>query len=149
LANGLVERERLPTYEAGQDIRDRTFAFACGVVKFCQKLYEAGGVGRLLVPQLVSSSTSAAAMLEEARAAESDADFISKCSVCLKECREAWARLRVCKACQLGPPQEAGGLIREGDEIIAVVGTIIRNKRRSSAAKTSPAGRTRSRILNS
>ena len=149
MANEPPNREQPATYENGQDIRDRTFAFACRVVKFCQKLYEAGGVGRLLVPQLLSASTSAAAMLEEARAAGSDADFISKCSVSLKECRETWARLRVCNATQLGPPAEATELVREGGEIIAIVGAIIRNKRRSSSAKAAARGRTRSRILNS
>ena len=35
----------------------------------------------MLVPQLVNASTSFAAMLEEARAAESRRDFISKCSI--------------------------------------------------------------------
>jgi hypothetical protein len=42
-------------------------------------------------------------MLEEARGAESDADFISKCCISLNECRESWTRLRVCKRCQIGP----------------------------------------------
>ena len=76
-------------YKNGQDIRDRTFAFACRVVTFCEKLYAQGGVARLMAPQLVSCSTSTAAMLEEARAAESDADFLSKTCVSLKECRES------------------------------------------------------------
>ncbi|OFW26544.1 MAG: hypothetical protein A3H97_05910 [Acidobacteria bacterium RIFCSPLOWO2_02_FULL_65_29] len=69
----IPSRETPPTYENGQDIRDRTFTFACRVVKFCQKLSTEGGVGRMMVPQLVNCSTSTAAMLEEARAAESDA----------------------------------------------------------------------------
>src|SRR4029078_6934748 len=43
------------TYETGQDIRDRSFDFACRVVRFCQTVYEGGGVGRMLVPQLVNS----------------------------------------------------------------------------------------------
>jgi hypothetical protein len=52
MGNEPADRERPPAYENGQDIRDRTFAFACRVVKFCQRLYESGGVGRLLVAQL-------------------------------------------------------------------------------------------------
>jgi four helix bundle protein len=43
-----------------------------------------------------------ASMLEEARAAESRRDFISKCSIGLKECREAWTRLRIVAACRIG-----------------------------------------------
>src|SRR5712672_481143 len=54
------------------------------------KLYENGGVSRLLVAQLIACSSATATMLEEAKAAESDADFISKCCISLKECRESW-----------------------------------------------------------
>jgi hypothetical protein len=72
---------RPPTYEDGQDLRERALAFACRVVRFCQRLYETAGVGRMMVPQLVNCSTSTASMLEEAKAAESDRDFISKCCI--------------------------------------------------------------------
>ena len=89
--------ERPSTFEDGQDIRDRAFQFACRVVKFCQGVYDRGGVGRMMVPQIVDCATSFATMLEEAKAAESRPDFISKCSISLKESRESWTRLRVCR----------------------------------------------------
>jgi four helix bundle protein len=127
--------QRPPTFEDGQDIRDRAFEFACRVVKFCQHLSDGGGVGRLMVPQLLSCSLSFATMLEEARGAESDADFISKCCISLKECRESWTRLRVCKKCQIGPQQEARELVQEANELIAIVTTIIKNKRQNVAGK--------------
>src|SRR5687767_11410205 len=84
------------TFEPGHDIRVRTFEFACRVVEFCKKLYEQGGVARQMAPQLINCSTSVAAILEEARGAESRRDFISKCSIGLKEARETHVRLRVC-----------------------------------------------------
>ena len=121
-----------PTFEDGQDIRARAFDFGCQVVTFSQKLYDMGGIGRLMVPQLISCSLAFATMLEEARAAESDADFISKCSISLKECREAWTRLRVCAACRIGSDTYTGPLVAEANELIAIVTTIIRNKRRNS-----------------
>jgi four helix bundle protein len=127
--------EQHPTFEGGQDIRDRSFEFACRVVDFCQQLSDGGGVGRLMVPQLLNCSLSFATMLEEARAAESDADFISKCSIGLKEARESWTRLRVCKRCRIGPAAQASPLVQEGNELIAIVTTIIKNKRKSVAAK--------------
>jgi four helix bundle protein len=130
-------------YAHGQEIRDRTFAFACRVVSFCQKLYEQGGVSRLMAPQLVSCSTSTAAMLEEARAAEGDADFLSKTCVSLKECRECWMRLRVCGRCKLGPAAEAQDLVREGSELVAIIATIVQNKRRNMKAKAARRGRAR------
>jgi four helix bundle protein len=126
---------RPPAFEDGQDIRDRAFDYACRVVGFCQQLSDAGGVGRLMVPQLLNCSLSSATMLEEARGGESDADFISKCCISLKECRESWTRMRVCRRCGIGSQQEAGELVQEGNELIAIVTTIIKNKRRNVAAK--------------
>ena len=111
------------------------FDYACRVVDFCRQLSDAGGVGRLMVPQLLSCSLSFATMLEEARAAESDADFISKRCISLKECRESWTRLRVCERCTIGHKSEARALVQEGDELIAIETAIITNKRKSVAAK--------------
>jgi four helix bundle protein len=127
--------EQHPSFEGGQDIRDRSFEYACEVVGFCQQLSEGGGVGRLMVPQLLNCSLSFATMLEEARSAESDADFISKCCIGLKEARESWTRMRVCQRCRIGPQSTASVLVGEGNELIAIVTTIIKNKRKSVAAK--------------
>jgi len=128
-------RELPPSFEDGQDIRDRAFEYACRVVDFCQLLSDGGLVGRLMISQLLNCSLSFATMLEEARGAESDADFISKCSVGLKECRESWTRMRVCRKCKIGPAQEASALVQEANELIAIVTTIIKNKRKNVAAK--------------
>ena len=143
--------EQPPAYENGQDVRDRAFAFACRVVRFCQTLYDSGGVGRMMVPQLINCSTSLPSMLEEARAAESRRDFISKCSIGLKESREAWTRLRVCEACRLGPRNEVRELVQEASELISIVGAIVRNTRRNAGLPASgrQTGVGRSRIPNS
>jgi four helix bundle protein len=123
-----------PTYQGGRDIRERTFEFACRVVNFCEQLYEGGGVGRVMVPQLVNCSTSTAAMLEEARAAESRRDFVSKCSVSLKEAREAHLRLRICERCRTGPLDESRVLVQEADALVSIIGTIVRNTRANTHA---------------
>src|SRR3954452_12148178 len=122
---------RPPTYEGGQDIRDRSFEYACRVVDFCERLSGAGGVARLMVPQLLNCSLSFATMLEEAPAAETDSDFISKYCIGLKECRESWTPIRVCRKCRNGPAPEADALVREADELIAIVTTIVKKKRRN------------------
>ena len=143
------DQEQPPAHENGQDIRDRAFAFACRVVRFCQKLYDAGGVGRMMVPQLINCSTSLPSMLEEARAAESRRDFISKCSIGLKEARESWTRLRVCEACQLGPGDEVRKLVKEAGELVSIVGAIVRNTRRNAGLPSRGMTGRRPRILNS
>jgi four helix bundle protein len=126
----------MATFEGGQDIRNRAFDYACRVVDFCEHLSSAGAVGRLMVPQLLNCSLSFATMLEEAPAAKSDADFISKYCIGLKECRESWTRMRVCKRCGKGPSADAQTLVREASELIAIVTTIVKNKRKNVAART-------------
>ena len=140
----------LASYEDGQDIRDRTFDFACCVVEFCKRLSEAGGIARLMTAQLLACSTAVPAMLEEARAAESTPDFISKSSIALKEARESHVRLRVDCRCKVGPVDEASKLVNEANEIVSILTAIIRNTRRNAAAKktTKNAGK-HARIPNS
>jgi len=128
-------RFKPPTYEGGQDIRDRAFEYACEVVAFCEHLSAGDSVSRLMVSQLLNCSLSFATMLEEARGAESDDDFISKCCIGLKECRESWTRIRVCERRRKGPLAAATQLVREGSELIAIVATIISNKRKSVTTK--------------
>jgi four helix bundle protein len=139
--------DELQRLETGQDIRDRAFEFACRVVRFCQRLYEGGGVGRVMTPQLLNSSTSVPSMLEEARAAESRRDFVSKCSISLKECRESHVRLRINEACGIGPQQEARALRIEAGELVAIISAIVRNTKRNGGLTSKR--RTNSRIPNS
>jgi four helix bundle protein len=128
------------SFDHGQELRNRAFSFACHVVTFCQRVYDTGGVGRTMASQLVKSSTSVAGMLEEARAAESDRDFISNCSIALKACRESWMRLRVYEACRIGPPAECHALACEANELVSIVTTIVRKKRRNAEIKNRELG---------
>lgn len=77
------------------DIPGRAFELAQRVVKLCLVLDEKPGVSRTLANQLLRSGTSIGANVEEAQAAQSDADFISKYSIACKEAREThyWLRL--------------------------------------------------------
>jgi four helix bundle protein len=121
----------LPTYEKyGQDIRDRTFEFACTIVDYCDDLLRRGGSGRVLAPQLVRCGTSIGANLEEARGGESRADFVSKCSIALKEARESSFRMRIAVRRRFGDEKQAKWLAREAEEIAAILGAIVRNARR-------------------
>jgi four helix bundle protein len=116
----------------GEDIRDRSFRFACRIVEYCQQLDQQGGIGRILAPQLVRCGTSIGANLEEARGGESRRDFASKCAISLKEAREARFRLRVAVATRLGPVLEAQALADEAEELAAILGAIVRNARKSA-----------------
>ena len=94
-----------------------------------------------MAPQLISCSTSVAAILEEARGAESRRDFISKCSIGLKEARESHVRLRVCYRTSLGPREDAAPLVDEARQIASILGAIVRNSRRNAGITIGPAVR--------
>ena len=110
----------------GDDIRQRAFLFACDIVELCDQLATRGFSARRLAGQLVSSGTSIGANLEEADGAQSRADFISKCTIALKEARESHFWLRVLNRTGRLPDDKLG---RECDEIISILTTIVRKTR--------------------
>ena len=70
-----------------QDIRERTFEFAVRIIRLCHELDKKPGVSRNVSRQLLNAGTSVGANAEEAQAAQSKPDFISKNSIALKEGR--------------------------------------------------------------
>jgi len=110
----------------GDDIRDRAFRFACDVVNVCDEVALRGFSGRRLAAQLVDSGTSIGANLEEADAAQSRADFISKCSIALKEARESHYWLRLMRATRKIDNET---LLAEWNELVAILTTIVRKTR--------------------
>ena len=130
-----ASEDRLQPFENGQDIRDRTFRFACRVVELCKALQDVGPIARAQVPQLLAAATSVAANLEEARAAESTPDFISKCCIALKECREAHVRLKIVDSGHVGPRDEIQALRTEAGELVAIISAIVRNTKQNAEAK--------------
>jgi four helix bundle protein len=75
------------------------------------------------------AATSIGSNLEEADAAQSRADFISKCTISLKEAREARYWLRLLAEGGSGWESEADSLVREATEIVAILTTIVRRTR--------------------
>lgn len=101
---------------APQDLGERTFAVACDVVRFCQKVSEKPGVARHIAWQLSRSGTSVAANYEEAKGAFSRREFAVKNAIVLKEARESRLWLRIVVACNLAPDvDEARRLHDEAD----------------------------------
>ena len=113
--------------EPGSDpeIVGRTFRLGVDVVRYCNVLDQQPGVGRVLMSQIARSGTSVGANVEEAQAAESKADFISKMSIALKEARETNFRLRVLAAADIHRLVPPAALVDESDEIRRVLGAIV------------------------
>jgi len=84
---------------------------------------------------LLDAATSVGANCEEAIAAQSGADFVSKCSIALKEARESRYWLRLIASCDDVCRDRVSPLAVEAGELIAILGTVARNARTRLAAR--------------
>ena len=115
----------------GDDIADRLLNFAKRVLRLCREFPD-DFAGKHVVRQLIRCSSGGGANYEEARGGESLADFIHKMAVARKEIRESLYWL------QLADPElihgaEIGALIREANELAAILTSSIKTaKARSS-----------------
>lgn len=110
----------------GPEIEARAFEFAVRVVRLCQSLDLEPGVCRTLARQLLRSGTSIGANIAEGKGGQSRADFVSKYSIANKEARETLYWLKLLAATELIAQPRLADLMRECDEIIAVLTTIIK-----------------------
>ena len=114
----------------GDDIASRLLAFADGSVRLARSLPE-DAAGKHVARQLIRAATAGGANYEEARAAESRADFAHKVSIAAKEVRESVYWLRLIERAEMASTEILRGLISEGNELIAIL---------TSSAKTAKDG---------
>jgi four helix bundle protein len=114
------------------NIQERSFQFACRIVKLHQYLYKRGATEREISRQVIRSGTSIGANLEEADAGQSKPDFISKCGIALKEARETHYWLRLLRDTHLIPLELIAPLIDEARQLVAILTTIVKNTRNAS-----------------
>ena len=109
---------------SSQDIRDRTFRFACAVARLALQFQPSPGT-RCLIDQLLKSATSVGANLEEAKAGSSTREFVRYVEIALRESREARYWLRICEVIQLGPPDQVTELAGEADQLSRILAAIV------------------------
>lgn len=117
--------------ETPKDIRERTFEFAVRIIKLCHELDKKPGISRNVARQLLNAGTSVGANAEEAQAAQSKPDFISKNSIALKEARETHYWLRLLIAAEIMPERKLSDLKNEAEELKRILGSIVVSARRS------------------
>src|SRR5262245_54254098 len=98
---------------------------------------------RVLGRQLLRSGTSIGANVEEAQAGQSQADFINKYSVSLKEARETIYWLRLLDASGAGANGKCKSLRQEANEIALIIGSIIVNTLKKFLQNSNRSPRTR------
>jgi four helix bundle protein len=113
----------------GSDIAQRLIWFATEVLRIARTLPKDPPT-RHVAQQVTRSATSSGANYEEARGAESKADFIHKLGVSAKEVRETMYWLQLIEAARLSK-LDVDPLIGEAVELCAILGASIRTARRS------------------
>ncbi len=105
----------------GDDIADRLLDLSVGVVRIVGQLPQTT-TGKHVARQLTRSGTAGGANYEEARGAESRADFVHKVSLALKEVRESIYWLRLIQRAELSCDQkQLAAALRESDQLAAIV----------------------------
>ena len=83
----------------------------------------------ILSKQLLRSGTSIGANVEEAQQAQSRKDFVSKCSISLKEAYEARYWLLLFRGSDIGDMRLIVVLLNQVDEIIKMLVAIVKNSK--------------------
>ena len=105
-------------------IKEKTYKFALDIIKIYQQMINQNEF--ILSKQLVRAGTSIGANAEEATAAQSRKDFISKMSISSKEARETNYRLRLLRDSKLCEHIDFTDLIKESEEIIKILTSIVK-----------------------
>ena len=105
----------------GDDLVRRLTTFAVRVITLSEALPKSAA-GQNVARQVLRCGTAAGANYEEARGAESRADFVHKMGVVLKELKETRYWLAVTAEAKLVSGQRLDGLQEECEELCAIMG---------------------------
>ena len=83
----------------------------------------------ILSKQVLRSSTSIGANIEEAQAGQSKKDFIAKISISFKEARETRYWLRLLKDTGILEGELANSLLKDCEEVIYIISAILKSSR--------------------
>ena len=106
--------------------------FAVRIIKLSESLPETRA-GKHVSSQMLRSGTSPAANYGEAQSAESKADFVHKLKIALKELRETeiWLKI-IAKAEMVNHASQLEPLLKETDELVAILFTIVDTAKKKS-----------------
>ncbi len=108
----------------GSDISVRLVMFAVRIISLV-RLLPKDSIGKHIFNQLLRSGTSPGANYEEARGAESTADFVHKLKIVLKELRESIYWLNVIDQAKLIQLNKLQDIFNEAKELSNIIGRSI------------------------
>ena len=112
----------------GENISIRLRHVAAQVVRLC-RTFPDDPAAKHILRQLVRAATGGGPNYEEARGAESRADFIHKVGVANQEMREALYWLRLVQDAEVVVGEQVAALVREADELVAILTASIKTAR--------------------
>lgn len=111
-------------------ISERLLDYGLAIIKICARLNKTA-IGKHIGNQLLRSGTSVGANYEEARGAQSRADFIHKLHIVLKETRESMYWLKLIQRSQILRGAEFEEALKETERISKIIGkSVITAKKR-------------------
>jgi four helix bundle protein len=116
------------------ELSERLINFAARIGKVVDALPDTR-MGRHIAGQLVRCGTSPAPNYDEARAAESRADFIHKLGICLKELRESRSWIRLIIKTELLPEHRMSELLDECDQLSSIIAQSIVTAKKNREGK--------------
>jgi len=117
-----------------EELADRLLKFAVLIIQLCVKLPD-NAIGNHIRTQLQRCGTSPGANYEEARGAESKADFIHKLGIVLKELKESRYWLKVIQQVLLIKKDYVLPTLNECEELIAIIAKSIFTARKPQKVK--------------
>lgn len=112
------------------DLEERLIKFSIRIIELSEELPKSY-VGIHFGKQIVRSGSSPAFQYAEATAAESRRDFIHKLKIGLKELRETLVCLEIIKRKPLTESEDLELLLKECNELIAILNTSIRTAKKN------------------
>lgn len=109
-------------------VKNKSFLFAIRVVKVFKHLSETKRE-YVLSKQLLRSGTAVGALVREAEQAESNADFIHKLAIALKEANESEYWILLLKETDYLNEREAESLINDLTELLKLLTSIIKTSK--------------------
>ncbi|MBM3283794.1 four helix bundle protein [Candidatus Gottesmanbacteria bacterium] len=106
------------------DLKLRVVLYALEVINFCDRL-EKNQINRILVDQLIRSSTSIGANIIEAKSSSSRKDFIKFYEFSLKSANEAKYWFYLLRESKRGDFKQINELLQETEEIAKILGSSI------------------------
>lgn len=125
----------MPKREQKFDIYERIFNFIVRVLKFIDKLPKTYS-NQIIIGQITRSVTSMGANSQEADGTRTKKDFLHCFTTVRKEGKESVYWLRLIEKLNPSSSTETLSIVNEGDEIVAIVSSIIKNTLNNSRSNS-------------